>query len=386
MRLAIVLAETDPEMVSGTESVLELAVPAARLSTALTTAGHDVTMYVPNPAPRREEDFISAQGYRVIRLPGGSALGSTQQDLGEFTVNLENAWLRERPDVVHAQSWLSGMAAQTAARPHGIPVVQSFDVVGTSTQSGDAHKLVSVLARRAGWVAANNTEELFELLRTGCARSRISVIPCGVDGDVFTPPGPAAQRGALPHRMVSVWTTTGQVDLRTSVRALATLPDTELVLAVDALTADAARVRTQLMEVAVPAGVAERVSVVEVRSPAALAELLRSADVCACAAVTEPTGAGALMAMSCGVPVIATAVGALTDIIVDDVTGRVVPPGDVTRFAEAARRLLHEPFAGRGMGAAGRDRARSRYSWDRVAADATRAYTGAARAVGQVPV
>ncbi|MDF2826051.1 MAG: glycosyl transferase, group 1, partial [Mycobacterium sp.] len=379
------LADADPDVVSSVESVPELAVPAARLSTALTAAGHDVTVYLPSPGGAGETKVVSAQGYRVVRLPGGSGGGAVQKDLGQFTDGLHNAWRRDRPDVVHTQSWLSGMAGQTAARPHGIPIVQSFDAVGSDCRSGDVHKLVSVLARRANWVAANNTEELFELLKTGCARSRISVVPCGVDSEVFTPPGPAAPRGRFPHRLISVWTTTGQFDLDTATHALAALPDTELVLAVDPVTADAAAVKDQLSHAADLAGVGDRVSLAEVRNHTALAELLRSADVCVCAASTDPTGAGALMAMSCGVPVVAKSVGALADIIVDEVTGRLVPPSDVPRFVEAARRLLHEPFAGRGMGAAGRDRARSRYSWDRVAADATRAFSGAARTVGQVP-
>lgn len=393
MRLALVLADAHCNTISGSDgvrevSVPELAVPAARLSTALAEAGHDVTVYVPGTSPKLDE-VVSAQGYRVIRLPGGAAKGLPHKDLGEFTDHLGRAWERDRPEVVHAQSWLSGMASQSAARGHGLPVVQSFDTVhgkiAAGAETDDVGKLVSVLARRASWVAANNTEELFELLRTGCARSRISVIPCGVDSEVFTPPGPAAERGGLPHRIVAVWTSTGQLDLDTTVRALAALPDTEFVLGVDPTITPSSDVAARLHQIASAADVGERVTVAEVRNPSELAALLRSADVYVNPAVSEPTGAAALMAMSCGVPVIGTSVGATIDIVVDEVTGRLVPPGDVLRFAEAARRLLHEPFAGRGMGAAGRDRARSRYSWDRVAGDAIRAYTGAARTVGVVP-
>jgi glycosyltransferase involved in cell wall biosynthesis len=382
------LADADSDTFSGPDSVPELAVPAARLSTALACAGHDMTVYVPGAGTKIDEEVLSAQGYRVIRLPGGSARGMPQKDLGEFTDHLCRAWERDRPDVVHAQSWVSGMASQSAARGHGIPVLQSFESINGRTAPGaetsDVRKLVSVLARRASWVAASNTEELFALLRTGCARSRISVIPCGVDSEVFTPPGPAAQRGELPHRIVSVWTSTGQMDVDTALKALAALPDTEFVLAVDPASTSSPDVETLLHHAASAANVEGRVTVAAVRNPDEIATLLRSADAYVNPAVWEPTGAAALMAMSCGVPVIGTSVGAMIDIVVDEVTGRLVPAGDVPRFIEAVRRLLHEPFAGRGMGAAGRDRARSRYSWDRVAGDAIRAYAGAARTVGVV--
>jgi glycosyltransferase involved in cell wall biosynthesis len=220
----------------------------------------------------------------------------------------------------------------------------------------------------------------------GCARSRISVVPCGVDVEVFSPAGPAAERDGPPYRIVAVATSTGRFDVDMAVRALVALSDTELVFAIDAVTATAAVTDevTRLKAAADDAGVADRVTVVDVGTAAELAELLRSADVSACVATAEPLGAAALMAMGCGVPVVATSVGALTDIVVDEVTGRMIPAGDVAAFTEVTRRLLHEPFTGRGMGAAGRDRARSRYSWDRVAADAARAYASALGNLGVV--
>ena len=394
MRLAIVLAEANDATVTTVTTdgrVPELVIPAARLSTALAAGGHEVTVYTPGAGG--DDRVVTAHGYRVISLPVKSA--GSGSGLGVFTQHLEDAWLSDRPNLVHAPSWLSGMAAQSAARAQRIPVVQSFTglavvprgTVGVADSDvAERAKLERLLARRADWVAANNTEEMFALLGMGCARSQVSVVPCGVDIDVFNPAGAAADRGATPYRMVSVATSTGRYDVEMAVHALSALTDTELVFAIDAATATAAVTDevTRLQAAAADAGISERVTVVDVKTAADLAALLRSADVSACLATTEPSGAAALMAMGCGVPVIATSVGALTDIVVDEVTGRMIPPGDVMGFTELARRLLHEPFAGRGMGAAGRDRARSRYSWDRVAADAARAYTGALGSMGVV--
>lgn len=393
MRLAIVLAEANDATVTTVTTdgrVPELVIPAARLSTALAAGGHDVTVYTPSGGDDR---VITAQGYQVVPLPVKST--GSGSGLGVFTEHLERAWRGDRPDLVHAPSWLSGMAAQSAARAQRIPVVQSFTglavvprgIVGLADSDvAERAKLERLLARRADWVAANNTEEMFKLLGMGCVRSRISVVPCGVDVEVFNPAGPVAERGATTYRIVSVATSTGRFDVDTAVRALAALTDTELVFAVDTATATAEVTEevTRLKAAAADAGVADRVTVVDVGTAAELAALLRSADVSACLATAEPSGAAALMAMGCGVPVLATSVGALTDIVVDEVTGRMIPAGDVASFTEVARRLLHEPFAGRGMGAAGRDRARSRYSWDRVAADAARAYTGALGSMGVV--
>ena len=107
--------------------------------------------------------------------------------------------------------------------------------------------------------------------------------------------------------------------------------------------------------------------------------LLRSADVVVCSASYEPSGTVALEAMACGVPVVASAVGAMADSVVHDVTGRLVPPKDPDRLADAINLLLRDSFLRRSFGAAGRDRAKARYSWDRVAADTLRIYDTVAR-------
>jgi glycosyltransferase involved in cell wall biosynthesis len=95
--------------------------------------------------------------------------------------------------------------------------------------------------------------------------------------------------------------------------------------------------------------------------------LLRSADLVACTPWYEPFGLVPLEAMACGVPVVASAVGGFLDTVVDGATGTLVPPRRPDRLAAAIRRLLAEPFWREAYGTAGVDRARSRYSWDRIA-------------------
>lgn len=341
MHVAIVLAEED----SGRAPTIEL-------SSALTAAGHEVDVYGAEAGTR----------------------GPAQDDLAGYTAGLREAWSLRAPDVVHAQSWLSGMAALSAANGPGIPVVQTF-AAGTDPRSAEVRKLVPVLARRAGWMAASNTAQLLELLNMGCARSRLSVIPAGVDGTLFTPPGPVASRGAARYRVVSMWSPSTPLDQAMIATTLTAIPDTEWVVAAEPENAEAAgaAVRT----IAAAAAVGDRLTVQQVTDEGQLAALLRSADAFGCPVTADPTGFTTLRAMSCGIPVVGTAVGALVDIVVDDVTGWLVPAGETLKFVDAMRRMLHEPFAGRGMGGAGRDRACSRYSWERVATDALRAYTGA---------
>jgi D-inositol-3-phosphate glycosyltransferase len=72
--------------------------------------------------------------------------------------------------------------------------------------------------------------------------------------------------------------------------------------------------------------------------------------------------------------VVAAAVGGLRDTVVDHATGLHVPPRDPEAIASALALLLGNPELRTELGNAGQVRARTRYSWERVAAETEKAY------------
>ena len=82
----------------------------------------------------------------------------------------------------------------------------------------------------------------------------------------------------------------------------------------------------------------------------------------------EGFGLALLEASASGVPVIAGASGGTAEVVLDDVTGYRVPPLDVAAAADQVERVLRDPSLARRLGAAGRARAESRFSWDRTVA------------------
>jgi len=86
--------------------------------------------------------------------------------------------------------------------------------------------------------------------------------------------------------------------------------------------------------------------------------------------------------MAHGRPVVATSVGGLRDLVVDGETGIVVPPRDPAALRTALTQLLGDRDLRSRLGSAGRERARSGFSWDTVT-DATLAvYSEAAGRMG----
>ena len=62
--------------------------------------------------------------------------------------------------------------------------------------------------------------------------------------------------------------------------------------------------------------------------------------------------------MAAGRPVVASATGGIVDLVVDGVTGLLVPAGDVSALAQAISSVLRDPRAAQQLGTAGRNRAR----------------------------
>jgi glycosyltransferase involved in cell wall biosynthesis len=105
-----------------------------------------------------------------------------------------------------------------------------------------------------------------------------------------------------------------------------------------------------------------------------LDRLYARAAVVACPSRREGFGVACLEAMAHGRPVVATSVGGLRDLVVDGKTGLLVPPGDVSALRSALERLLEDADLRRALGAAARERARMRFSWDKVAEATVAAY------------
>jgi glycosyltransferase involved in cell wall biosynthesis len=99
-----------------------------------------------------------------------------------------------------------------------------------------------------------------------------------------------------------------------------------------------------------------------------LVNLYNEAAVFACPSVYEPFGIINLEAMACETPVVATRVGGIKEVVVDEETGLLVPPGEPEKLGRAITRILEDPTTAAKMGKAGRRHVLKHFTWDRIAA------------------
>jgi glycosyltransferase involved in cell wall biosynthesis len=226
------------------------------------------------------------------------------------------------------------------------------------------------IADRVDRIVATCTDEVFELVRMGADRRRITVVPCGVDLSLFGEDVRPEKRRPDRHRLVSASRLVERKGLGNAVTALAELPDAELHIAggPPAEQLDTYPEARRLRRLAAEFGASERLVLRGRVERCDMPALLRSADIVVCAPWYEPFGIVPLEAMASGVPVVATAVGGQIDSVVHDVTGLHVPPRDPNALAVALRELLDHPGRRAVLGANGRARARERYAFDRIAA------------------
>lgn len=395
MKISMVSEHASPLAAPGSVDAGGQNVHVAALSLALARRGHEVTVFTRRDDPELPVRVPLGDGVEVVHVDAGPATHVPKDELLPYMDDLARgmaaAWADDPPQVVHAHFWMSGIAALAAAElgaSPAPPVVQTFHALGTvkrrhqgaaDTSPAARAWLEPHVARTVSGVIASCSDEAFELRSMGVPSQNISIAPCGVDIDAFSPDGPAEPRD-LPHRIVSIGRLVPRkgvdlVILALGILAAQGMDDVELVVAGSA-EGPAARDPeiARLRQIARGCGVEDRVIF---RGPVArdsVPALLRSADAVVCTPWYEPFGIVPLEAMACGVPVVAAAVGGLIDTVIDGVTGMHVPPRNAQAVAEALAELIADDRIGARMGAAGRDRVESRYTWDRVAAQVEHAY------------
>ena len=223
-----------------------------------------------------------------------------------FAAALRSRWTVNRPDIVHAQYWMSGLASLEGVAALRIPYAQTFHALGIvkqrllqdqDTSPPERVPTETLLSRMADAVVATSAAEVHELARMQALGRQVSVVPCGVNTDLFSPDGLKGGKSCR-KRIVVVGRLVRRKGVDEVVRALKRLPMAELVIVGGSggSDPDADRIRA----LAQAEGVADRVELRGALPHTEIARVLRSADLVVCFPWYEPFGIVAIEAMACG--------------------------------------------------------------------------------------
>jgi glycosyltransferase involved in cell wall biosynthesis len=340
--LLITLAE-----VGGAQTYVSLLLPVL--------AGRfDVAVAAHGPGPLR--DAAAEAGVRFIALEHVRRPVSPWRDLAGF-VELVRLLRRERPDILHASSSKAGVLGRLAAAAAGVPI-RIFTVHGWAfaAHSGLAalfYRWADRVTRRLTTVTICVSENGRAAgIRAGtCSRERTVVIRNAVSLDGLPSPRHERER----PRLVSVGRLKAPKDFATLARALAALPAGSF----DALIVGDGPDRPALEAELRRLGLEHRARLLGERHD--VPALLAAADVFVLSSVSEGLPMSVLEAMAAELPVVASRVGGLPELVVDGKTGFLVPPEDPHELAAALGRLIDDRDLRRRLGAVGRVHAETRF-------------------------
>lgn len=289
---------------------------------------------------------------------------------------------RTRPAVVHTHTAKAGTLGRVAAFLAGVPrVVHTFH--GHVFQGYFGPWKTRVFLQIERWLARltdrivvlseSQREEMVTRYHVA-SRDRVVVIPSGFNLTPFL--AIEGSHGGLRR----------ELGLGPDVRVVAAVGRLVPVKNVPMLLEVAGRVRELLPEMRVTwvvvgdgteRGALERAAerlglrddVVFLGWRADMPTVYADADLVALTSINEGVPAALIEAMAASRPVVATRVGGVPDLVVDGISGRLVPSGDREGFAQAVAALLRHPDTRRVQGAAGRRAIAQRYGIDRLVRD-----------------
>jgi D-inositol-3-phosphate glycosyltransferase len=365
-----------------------------RVAEQLAARGLLVDVFTRRDDPDAAAVVEMAPGARLVHIAAGPAQPLDTDDLfplvDRFVDGVEAFRASEDVsyDLLHSHYWLSAVAGERLAERWDVPKVAMFHTLGdvklraraseTEPQTRlDAERELVHSVDRIVVATEHERQLLRQLYRV--ERSRVVVIPQGVDTDQFQPRDQSEARRELDlPEDGKVLVAVGRVEplkgFDILIRALAEMTErASVTLVIVGGDARAAAEFARLTAIAEEVGVSSQVRFVGATDHQRVAYYYNAADVVVVPSFYESFGLVALEALASGVPVVASRVGGLTSTVADGRNGYLIPWRCPEPFAEKIDLLLANPPLRLALGRAGVS-AVERYSWANVATALLRLY------------
>ncbi|MFC1661723.1 glycosyltransferase family 4 protein [Gemmatimonadota bacterium] len=330
------------------------------LCRALAARGHQVRVVTSRSLPGvpREEEIDGIQVYRTW-FPGRNPAGWVAHSLGSVARTVA---LARESDVLHAQAFPSVLPGALARARTGIPLVATLHTSHFLLRAGRPawRPVLGRIVRTPDRVLAASKEiaAVAEGLSPG---TRVEALTNGVETSVFRRTSPALPFEGRPRVLVPrrLFPKNG---VEHFVRAM------PLILGevdVDAVVIGDGPEGERLEGISAELGLGERLRFLGKKAHQEMPGLLSSGNLAVIPSLMEATSVAALEAMACELPVAASRVGGLPE-IVDESVGALFRPGDPEDLARVVVQLLRASDL-QARGARGRERVVAHWSNERLA-------------------
>jgi D-inositol-3-phosphate glycosyltransferase len=359
-RIAMLSIHSCPLGQLGTRDTGGMNVYVRELSRELGRLGHRVDVYTRAHDPRDTQTESPYKNVRLIHLRAGRVedMGKMAQlsHLQEFTRNMAefNAEDGARYDLLHSHYWLSGLAGRQFGEVWDVPQVVMLHTLGAVKNTlpvGDMEPDIRLNAERGviraatRIVAATAGEKNILANFYGARPEQVSIVPCGVNTELFQPVDRLEARRSLGLEAgESIVLSVGRIEplkgLDRLIEAFSILarPDKKLlIIGGDEYSGTEI---SRLKELAAQLGVGEKVIFKGTVKQDILPFYYAAADVTAVASYYESFCLIILESLACGTPVVSTNVGVAGQVIVNGQNGKVVADNEPAKLAGALAEVI----------------------------------------------
>lgn len=392
-----------PQALLGGRETGGMNVYVRELSRELGRRGKSVDVFTRFQDTSTEQIQLLGDDARVIHLPAGPMAPYDKNKLighvEQFTCGIEAFALQHgiHYDLVHGNYWLSGLVGHVLQKQWGVPLVQMFHTLGhlknsVAKESADREVDIRIEAEEQvmGWadklIAATPLEKAQMAWHYGADTSKISVVPAGVDTELFRPRDRAQVRRelGLPDLDTPILLFVGRIErlkgIDTLLESVAVVSRTcsgrnlkVLIVGGGDQTEDENAELHRVVELHKELNLEEQVEFVGSKPQELLPLYYSAADITIMPSHYESFGLVAVESMASGTPVIASNVGGLSYTVKDGETGFLVPEENHFALAEQVHALLKNSDLRLSMGEKAALHAQQ-YSWRNIAADIANIY------------
>lgn len=394
-RIAIVSEHASPLAQLGSVDSGGQNVYVAHVARQLAAHGYRVDVFTRLDNSYLPLEIAWGDSIRIVHVPAGPAHYLPKEDLlpymGDFSQFMSDYFsTRETPyDVIHANFFMSAMAAMPVAKHNGIPLAVTFHALGRVRRQHQAQadrfpdrrfEIEDSIVHNADCIIAECPEDRRDLIHLyGADPDRISMVPCGFDSTEMAPMDNTVARRILnwdpdAFYLLQLGRMVPRKGIDNVIRALARL---RFVHGVDARlcivggnTNEPSERDTpelgRLRHIARQEGVYDYVEFTGRRGRNQLRRYYCAADVFVTTPWYEPFGITPVEAMACAKPVIGSDTGGIRYTVADGITGFLVPPRDPRSLAAKLAILAQDASLARQMGLAGAQRANQLFTWRQV--------------------